>query len=225
TDTQSASCTQTVTVTGTDTTPPTLTVPPNISTTTSTCTATLDDELGVATAEDDCGAVNITRSGVPTFACPTPQDPNKRCESFVFPTGTTIITYTATNASGLSTTGTQTVTVTEDPAIPPTITAPNDVTLYTGAGATSCGVTVSNLDASLGTASASDNCPGVTVSRSGVPAGNVFPLGDTTITYIATDKSGNTASDTQVVTVVDNTVPVVTAPGPITLYTGAGATS
>ena len=225
TDTQSVSCTQTVTVTGTDTTPPTLHVPPNVSATTSTCTATLDDELGVATAEDDCGTVNITRSGVPTFSCPTPENPNKQCESFVFPTGTTIITYTATNSSGLSTTGTQSVTVTEDPAINPTITAPDDVTLYTGAGATSCSVTVTNLDASLGTATASDNCPGVTWARSGVPGGNVFPLGNTTVTYTATDKSGNQASDTQVVTVVDNTPPVVTPPGPVTLYTGPGATS
>jgi len=225
TDTQSASCTQTVTVTGTDTTPPTLQVPPNVSATTSSCTATLDDELGVATAEEDCGTVNIARSGVPTFPCPTPQNPNQQCESFVFPTGTTTITYTATNSSGLSTTGTQTVTVTEDPAVPPTITAPADVTLYTGPGATSCGVTVSNLDATLGTATANDNCPGVTVARSGVPAGNTFPVGNTTVTYTATDKSGNMATDTQVVTIVDNTPPVVTAPGPVTLYTGPGATS
>ncbi|MGH9970087.1 MAG: HYR domain-containing protein [Pyrinomonadaceae bacterium] len=225
TDSQSASCTQTVTVTGTDTTPPTLHVPPNVSATTSSCTATLDDELGVATADEDCGTVNITRTGVPTFTCPTPQNPNQQCESFVFPTGTTIITYTATNSAGLTTTGTQTVMVTESPAVPPTITAPNDVTLFTGPGATSCGVTVSNLDATLGTATANDNCPGVTVARSGVPAGNVFPVGNTTITYIATDKSGNMASDTQVVTVVDNTPPVVTPPGPVTLFTGPGAMS
>lgn len=227
TDSQSASCTQTVTVTGSDTTPPTLNVPPNVSATTSSCTATLDDELGVASAEDpDCGGgVSISRTGIPQVACPTPQNPNQTCDSFVFPTGTTIITYTATNASGLTTTGTQTVTVTESPAVNPTITAPADVTLFTGAGATSCGVTVSNLDATLGTATASDNCPGVTVARSGVPAGNVFPVGNTTVTYTATDKSGNQASDTQVVTVVDNTPPVVTPPGPVTLFTGPGATA
>src|SRR4029079_11602619 len=207
------------------TTPPTLNVPPNVTATTSSCTATLDDELGVATAEDDCGAVNITRSGVPTFACPTPQDPNKRCESFVFPTGTTIITYTATNSSGLSTTGTQTVACMQDPAVNPTITAPDDVTLYTGPNATSCGVTVSNLDGSLGTATASDNCPGVTWARSGVPAGNVFPVGNTTITYTATDKSGNTAIDQQVVTVVDNTAPVISCPANITQNTDPGLCS
>ena len=200
-------------------------MPPNVSATTSSCTATLDDELGVATAEDSCSTVTISRSGVPTFSCPVPGDPGRQCESFVFPTGTTIITYTAKDASNNTTTGTQTVTVTEDPAVNPTITAPGDVTLFTGPGATSCGVTVSDLDATLGTATANDNCPGVAVTRSGVPAGNTFPLGNTTVTYIATDKSGNTATDTQVVTVVDNTVPVVTPPAAVTLYTGPGATA
>jgi uncharacterized repeat protein (TIGR01451 family) len=225
TDTQSVSCSQTVTVTGTDTTPPTLTVPPNVSVATGSCTATLDDELGVAVADDDCGTVSITRTGIPTFPCPTPEDPNRRCESFVFPTGTTVITYKATNSAGLFTTGTQTVTVTEDPAVSPTITAPADVTLYTGADATSCGVLVTDLDSTLGTATASDNCPGVTVARLDVPPGSVFPLGNTTITYKATDKNGNVATDTQVVTVGDNTPPVVTAPANVTLYTGPGATS
>jgi len=225
TDTQSASCTQTITVTGTDTTPPTLTVPPNVSVTTSSCSALVDDELGVAMASDDCGSVSITRTGLPTVACPTPQDPNRQCESFVFQTGSTVITYTAKNSSGLITTGTQTVTVTEDPAVPPTITAPAAVTLFTGAGASSCGVSVSNLDTTLGVATANDNCAGVSVTRSNVPAGNVFPLGNTLITYTATDKSGNIATDTQLVTVVDHTPPVVTAPGPVTLFTGPGTTS
>src|SRR6185369_9886073 len=96
-DTQVVSCTQTVTVTGTDTTPPLLDVPPNISVSTSTCSVLLDDELGVATASDpDCGgsAVSISRTGIPQIACPTPGNPNQTCDSFVFPTGTTVITYT-----------------------------------------------------------------------------------------------------------------------------------
>jgi hypothetical protein len=212
----SASCVQTVTVTvsSTDTTPPTFVapLPPNLSVTTSTCTATLDDELGTAQATDGgaCGgSVTITRTGVPA--------------NFVFPTGTTTVTYTATDASGNTATHLQLVTVTESPAVPPTITAPANVSVNTGAGATICGIVVS--DVTLGTATASDNCGGVTVVRTGVPAGNLFPVGNTTVTYTATDKSGNTAQATQTVTVVDNTVPVVTPPAAKTLFTGAGATS
>jgi len=204
-DGQSASCTQTITVVGTDTTPPTLHVPPDVSATTSSCTATLDDELGVATAEEDCGTVSITRSGVPTFACPTPSDPNRRCESFVFPTGTTIITYTATNSSGLSTTGTQRVVVTEDPAIPPTITAPADSSANADAN---CQAAVPNYAAG---STAADNCPGVTVSQSPA-AGTLVGYGPHTVVVTATDASGNTASDNVVFTVNDATAPTITAP-------------
>jgi hypothetical protein len=156
--------------------------------------------------------VTITRTGVP---------PN-----FVFPTGTTTILYTATDAAGNTSTGVQLVTVTESPAIPPTITAPADVIAYTGAGATSCGTVVS--DATLGTATAADNCSLASVTRTGVPAGNVFPVGTTTITYRATDASGNFAEDTQTVTVIDNTPPAISCPASITLEptcpTGAIAT-
>jgi hypothetical protein len=116
------------------------------------------------------------------------------------------------------------VTVVDD--TPPVVTPPAAVTLSTGPGATSCGVTVTNLNGTLGIGSATDNCPGVgAVTRSGVPAGNVFPFGPTTLTYSATDAHGNTSSATQVVTVVDNTPPVVTPPAAVTLFTGTGATS
>jgi len=215
---QVASCTQTITVTtdSSDTTPPTFThVPDNVSVTTNSCGQIVEEsQLGTAEATDtgnNCspGTVTITRTGVPP--------------GNFFPTGTTTITYTARDAAGNTATATQTVTVTEDPAVPPTIQAPANVTAYTGAGATSCGTVVSN--ATLGTATAQDNCPGVMVTRSGVPAGNIFPVGNTTVTYTATDRSGNTAQANQTVTVIDNTPPVVTPPGPVTLYTGPGATS
>ena len=41
----------------------------------------------------------------------------------------------------------------------------------------------------------SDNCPGVTLTRTVGPAsGAVFPVGDTTVTFVATDGAGSTAS-------------------------------
>ncbi|HEX6622764.1 MAG TPA: HYR domain-containing protein, partial [Pyrinomonadaceae bacterium] len=101
----------------------------------------------------------------------------------------------------------------------PTFTdTPPPVTLQTGAGATSCGVTVSDLDVTLGTATATDSCGGnaVTVERLGVPAGNVFPVGETVVTYKATDAAGNMAMFQQTVTVEDNTVPTITAPANLT---------
>jgi hypothetical protein len=51
----------------------------------------------------------------------------------------------------------------------------------------------------------------VTITRSGVPAGNIFPVGTTTITYTATDAGGGRATATQTVTVVDRTPPVIGA--------------
>ena len=209
----SASCVQRIHVnSAADSTPPSLTVPPDVFATTSSCTVLLDDELGVATASDTCGSVSLVRTGVPP--------------DFIFPTGITIITYTAVDAAGNKTTGQQRVTVLESPAIRPSLTPPADVVAYTGPGATSCGVVVST--ATLGTATATDNCPGVTVARTGVPSGNFFPVGTTNVTYTATDASGNTSSAVQQVTVIDNTPPALTCPQSITLEptcpTGAVAT-
>ena len=56
---------------------------------------------------------------------------------------------------------------------------------------------------------ARDNTAGLTITRAGVPANNLFPIGETLITFTATDASGNTAVTTQKVTVIDDTPPVI----------------
>lgn len=216
----SASCSQVITITASgDQTPPTLDIPPDVSVTVNGCSALLDDELGVATATDSCSSVSITRTGVPTVSCPIPGNPTRQCETFIFPVGTTDITYTATDAAGNSVSAVQHVTVHE--TTPPVFTSvPSNVTVLTGAGATSCSTVVDN--ATLGTATVADNCD-TTVIRTGVPAGNIFPVGMTIITYTA--KADTSVTATQTVTVLDNTPPIVTAPAAVTLYTGPGATS
>jgi len=63
-----------------------------------------------------------------------------------------------------------------------------------------------------GTPTAADNCgtPTVTGVRSdGEALGAPYPKGTTTITWTATDGSGNQASCTQTITVVDNEPPVI----------------
>jgi hypothetical protein len=121
------------------------------------------------------------------------------------------ITYDATDPSGHAALPVTRTVIVRD-TTPPTVTAPANVTVYTGTGNTSCTVTVS--DATLGTASANDACQGsLSVTRTGVPSGNVFPSGTTTITYSATDASNNTGTATQTVTVIDNTNPTITLNG------------
>jgi endonuclease G len=111
-----------------------------------------------------------------------------------------------------------TVSITVNDTLAPTISAPAKLGVITGDGATTCGAVVT--DAELGTPMAADNTGNVTVERTGVPAGNVFPVGSTTITYTATDAAGNSAQATQIVTVTDTTAPSLTAPAPTSANAG-----
>jgi hypothetical protein len=95
------------------------------------------------------------------------------------------------------------------PASGPTVTAPAAVTRTNTPS--SCTVFISDVD--LGSAIAVDNCPGVIVKRTGVPAGNLFPVGVTIITYTATNAGGLIKTATQTVTVTDNQKPVITSNG------------
>src|SRR5262249_54999700 len=57
-------------------------------------------------------------------------------------------------------------------------------------------------------ASATDNCSGVVVVST-PPSGSVFPVGATIVTSTATDASGNTATCTFTVTIIDTQAPVI----------------
>jgi len=121
-----------------------------------------------------------------------------------FPLGETVITWTATDSSGNSATATQTVTVVDTTA--PSVTAPDSITIE-ASGAEG------NL-ADVGLGSGSDTVEIISVTSD---SPDTFPLGETVITWTATDSSGNSATATQTVTVVDTTVPSVTAPDSITI--------
>lgn len=196
-----ASATQHVTVT--DNTPPQIAAPANAS-------YTCPSEVPAASASQAHGTNPDLVNGGPVFDnCGSPSVTVSQSSSGAGSAANPLIitrTYTALDTHGNSASAVQTITVI-DPT-PPTFTfVPANVTAFTGPGATSCGTVVS--DATLGTATATDNCS-VTVTRTGVPAGNAFPKGNTTITYTATDGAGNTATATQTVTVIDNTPPTIT---------------
>jgi hypothetical protein len=117
-----------------------------------------------------------------------------------YPVGTTTITWNATDVNGNPATAvTQTVTVRDTQA--PTITAPANVKVAANA---QCEAT----DVALGTPTTSDNCSVKSVTNN---APETFPLGDTEVIWTVTDAAGLTATAKQVVTVVDETAPVVAA--------------
>ena len=118
-------------------------------------------------------------------------------------------TYRATDACGNTATCTQIITVNDQTS--PIITCPAPLT-----------VSCSNLVPAPNPASvvASDNCGGgVVVTHVGDAAvggqcANQFTI---TRTYLATDACGNTATCTQIITVNDQTSPVITCPAPVTV--------
>jgi len=94
------------------------------------------------------------------------------------------------------------VTITLADTTPPVITTPANVSVEATGSATTV---------AIGAATATDAVDGVLIPTNDAPVGG-FPVGITTVTYSATDNAGNIGTATQLVTVVDTTAPVITAP-------------
>lgn len=108
--------------------------------------------------------------------------------------GVNIVTLTVTDAAGNSSIATAAVTVLDEKA--PTITCTDNITVDNG----SCSPTVS-YDEPI----ASDNCGSPSLSLVDGPAsGTQFPSGVTTVTWLADDGNGNTATCSFTVTVISN---------------------
>ncbi len=122
----------------------------------------------------------------------------------LFPIGETVVSFEAADASGNTAACSFTVTLTEDLA--PTISCPENISVENDLGLCTAMV---NYDLPV----AADNCDGISLALSGGPAsGAAFPEGTTTVTYTATDASGNDASCSFTVTVVDLEMPVIDCP-------------
>jgi len=166
------------TVTINDTEVPTINCPIDVTANAdSNCEAT-SVSLGTPTTNDNCGIASVTNNAPSTY-----------------PLGTTPVIWTVTDLAGNSTTCIQNVTI-ED-TTPPTITCPSNITVTVDPGL--CTALVINL----GTPTINDNC-GAGYTND---APTVFPIGDTIVTWTATDGNGNTATCTQTVTVNDNEAP------------------
>jgi hypothetical protein len=172
-----------------------------------------DVMVTLSATDTDSGVLQITysASGAQVIASTTVS--GATTSVLITAEGETTITFFAEDNAGNQETPT-TVIVRIDHT-PPTITAPPNITVVAGPGATLCSAVV--LDATLGMATASDNSGITTVSRGGVPAGNVFPMGTTFVTYTGTDSVGHETTATQMVTVNDTTAPVLSTPPGVTV--------
>jgi len=132
--------------------------------------------------------------------------------SGTYPVGTTVVTWTATDAAGNPSSCLQNITVTDIEA--PSIDCPPDISVF----ATSAAGAVVNYTAPVGT----DNCSGVTTAMiAGLASGSTFPIGTTIVTYEVTDGAGLTADCSFTVTVT-GVAPSIVCPANITVDNDGG---
>jgi hypothetical protein len=114
--------------------------------------------------------------------------------------GANTVTLTVMDVRGDTNTCTAIVTVVDTTA--PSLSCPGNLTVGTNQGCTYTG--------SISMASASDVCDTSVAITNDAPA--AFPKGTTTVTWKATDDSGNFTTCTQTVTVVDDDAPTIACP-------------
>ena len=133
-----------------------------------------------------------------------PVSPSLTCAPLsgsTFPVGVTVVTCSATGASGVTAHAGFTVRVQD--TRPPTISTPTDIALE-ATGPTGAQVTYTRPTA---TDVASSDNPTVTCTPA---SGSAFPIGTTVVNCSAADAAGNSASVTFSVTVVDTLSPSLT---------------
>ncbi|MBK8470774.1 MAG: HYR domain-containing protein [Sphingobacteriales bacterium] len=201
-----STCSFTVTVT--DTSAPTFTAGCGALFTANTVNGVCYGDVTVVppTATDNCGVVSLINdyTGAPLA-------------SGFYPVGTTIVVWTATDASGNTTTCSQTVTVTDVQV--PTINCPTSIVTSNAAGLCTALVTIP-------VPYTADNCGVASVLNSfnGTSnASDTYPVGTTTVLWTVTDVNGNTATGSHTVTVTDDEAPLLVCPADISLTAASGS--
>jgi HYR domain len=169
------------------------------------CALSCPGDIAVCNDPGQCGAV-VSYVGPSlsgdctglTIAC-------DHASGSTFPVGLTTVTCAATDATGAKVTScTFNVTVTDTEL--PKIACPSIAPVNTDPGV--CTAVVNYV------VTATDNCAASLVCNP--LSGSAFPKGLTTVNCTASDPSGNSASCSFPVTVVDNQPPTITCPGNIT---------
>jgi len=156
------------------------------------CQAALPYLAGQVVATDNCGGI-LTATQTPLAGT-------------LLNLGTNSVTFAVGDGRGNTNSCTAMVIVRE--AAPPVITCPSDVVVNANPGQCSAtGVT-------LGTPAASGHCSVATVVSN---APSTYPVGTNFVVWTATDGSGNSATCTQKVIVVDSQPPIISCPTDISV--------
>ena len=193
-----ATCTQQVTI---DDELPTITCPSDV-----TACHTDSVSLGTPTTNDNCGVQSVTNDAPGTY-----------------PTGVTIVTWTVTDLAGNMATCMQSVTIEDND--PPMITCPN-VDAF-DADPNMCSTVVTNNLAPVVTDcnnfSVTYNITGATTGSGNNDAtGTEFFVGQSLVTYYATDDFGNVDSCSILIQVNDSQNPVVNCPSDVVIFVPSG---
>lgn len=154
----------------------------------------------IPTADDLCGVTVSQIAGLSNGS--------------TFPIGTSTVTYRAQDPYGNFIDHSFTITVNDNEN--PTLSCPANITANAAFGSCSANVNFT-------TPTAGDNCPGATVSQiAGTSSGGSFSVGNETVTFRATDASGNTADCSFTVEVLDIEDPQLTCPSNINVISSLG---
>lgn len=168
----------------------------------SQCTLTCPGDITVNNDAGKCGAVVNYPDATATGDCGSTITYSK-ASGTMFDIGTTTVTVTSTE-TGATCSFNVTVNDVQNPVF---TLCPSSKTVNVNAGV--CYATASSVNA--GTAIATDNCDYKVVgTRSdGLALTADYSVGNTSITWTATDASSNTATCSQTITIVDNVPPTI----------------
>jgi hypothetical protein len=155
-----------------------------------------------ALASDNCGVTSLTHDY---------NGGGMTLDGVSFPLGTTVVTWTATDAAGMSISCSHTVVVQDDDAPTVETACPADIVVDNDMDV--CGAVVTYTEPTF-----ADNCDGTGLTGTlieGLASGEEFPVGTTTVTYEYVDAAGNSISCSFTVTVNDTQVPEITCPADV----------
>ena len=177
----------------------------------------MPENMAVSTDLHTCGAIVIWDDPVLSDNCPGGSLQSDRIPGEFFTLGSHVVTYTGFDAAGSSVSSSFEIEVTDD-QFPSLDSAPQSMVANSDPGV--CGAQVF-WDVPL----LSDNCAVLSFASTS-QSGEVFPVGETTVSMVLTDVNSNITNHSFTVTVIDNEDPsLVDIPAELVIPVSTGQCS